>query len=73
VPITIVGANVRRDNVMVFDEISAANGCLGLLRNKELMFMALNYSDRSMLQGHQIGDIQRAYFPDFYEPFKIDI
>ena len=71
IPIMIAGPNVRRDNVVVFDEINCAKGCLGLLRGKELMLMLLNYSDRSVLQGHQLGNLKRAYFPDSYEPFKL--
>lgn len=71
IPITIAGPNVRRDNVAAFDEIDCAKGCLGLLRGKELMLMLLNYSDRSVLQGHQLGDAPRYYFPDSYEPFRL--
>jgi 2,3-bisphosphoglycerate-independent phosphoglycerate mutase len=71
VPITLVGPNVRRDEVNVFDEVSAASGCMGLLRGQELMLMVLNYSDRSMLLGHRLGKKETLYFPDTYEPFKL--
>ncbi len=71
VPVTLVGPNVRRDEVTAFDEISAAWGCLGLLRGQELMLMALNYSDRSVLHGHRLGKKEALHFPDTYEPFKL--
>jgi 2,3-bisphosphoglycerate-independent phosphoglycerate mutase len=71
VPLVLIGPNVRRDRVEVFDEISAAKGCLGLIRGKELMYMILNYSDRAILLGHQLGCIKRPYFPHSYEPFKL--
>lgn len=51
VPVLMAGENVRRDAVRRFDEISAAAGCLGFLRGRELMLMALNYADRASLQG----------------------
>jgi len=51
--------------------ISAAEGCLGLIRGQELMCMILNYSDRAVLFGHQLGRNKRPYFPDSYEPFKL--
>jgi len=53
-PLTLVGPSIRRDNVDAFDEVSAATGCLGLLRGRELMFMILNCSDRSSLLGHRL-------------------
>lgn len=70
-PLTIAGSNVRRDEVDAFDEVSAAKGCLGLLRGKELMLTLLNYADRSVLIGHRLGENERPYFPTYYEPFKL--
>jgi len=70
-PLTLVGPNVRRDEVEAFDEVSAAKGCLGLLRGQELMLTMLNYADRSMLVGHRLGRTERPYFPRSYEPFKL--
>jgi 2,3-bisphosphoglycerate-independent phosphoglycerate mutase len=72
VPVTLIGPTVRRDDVVSFDEISAASGCLGLLRGPELMLMLLNYADRSALLGHCMGDTQRPYSPQNYEPFRVD-
>ena len=71
VPFTLVGPTIRRDDVDLFDEVSAAAGCMGLLRRKELMLMILNYSDRSALLGHRLGKTERPYFPDDYDPFKL--
>ena len=70
-PLTIVGPNVRRDDVDTFDEVSVAKGCLGLIRGKELMLTTLNYMDRSVLRGHRLGKIERPYYPHAYEPFKL--
>ena len=71
VPVTLAGQNVRRDEVNTFDEVSAASGCMGLLRGQELMLMILNYSDRSVLHGHRLGEKERSYFPITYEPFRL--
>jgi 2,3-bisphosphoglycerate-independent phosphoglycerate mutase len=70
-PLMLVGPNVRRDDVASFDEISAAKGCLGLLRGRELMYTILNYADRSSLRGHRLGSTERPYVPKIYEPFKL--
>ena len=71
VPVIICGRQVRRDNVAIFDEISASGGCLGLLQGKELMLTLLNYSDRSIMQGHRMGKKETCYFPEEYEIFKL--
>jgi 2,3-bisphosphoglycerate-independent phosphoglycerate mutase len=54
--VAIVGPNIRRDDVVSFDEMSAAKGCLGFLRGPELMLMLLNYADRSSLMNHELGN-----------------
>jgi 2,3-bisphosphoglycerate-independent phosphoglycerate mutase len=71
VPVTLVGKNIRRDEVEAFDEVSSASGCLGLLRGQELMLTLLNCADRSSLLGHRLGRTERPYFPHTYPPFKI--
>lgn len=71
VPVTIAGPTVRRDRVKAFDEVSAASGCLGLLRGRELMLTLLSFSDRSLLLGQRLGETEGAYFPETYEPFKV--
>ena len=72
VPVMLVGPTVRRDRVDAFDEVSAATGCLGLLRGRELMLTMLNHADRSVLLGHRLGRIERAYVASGYEPFKME-
>jgi 2,3-bisphosphoglycerate-independent phosphoglycerate mutase len=71
VPVTLVGPTVRRDEVDSFDEVSAANGCLSLLRGRELMLTILNCADRSAMVGHHLGRTERPYVPETYEPFKL--
>jgi 2,3-bisphosphoglycerate-independent phosphoglycerate mutase len=71
VPLAIMGPNVRRDDVVSFNEISAAKGCLGFLRGPELMLMLLNYADRSSFMSHQLGNRKRPYLPRNYEPFRL--
>jgi 2,3-bisphosphoglycerate-independent phosphoglycerate mutase len=71
VPVCFVGPDVRRDGVTAFDEISAAAGCLGLLRGEELMLMILNYANRSTLIGHRLGPVERRYVPQAYKPFQM--
>lgn len=61
VPVLMCGPNVRRDAVRGFDEILAAGGSLGLLRESELMLTLLNTSGRSSLFGHRLGKRQRPY------------
>lgn len=72
VPVIIAGPNIRRDRVKTFNEISAASGCLGLLRGPELMRMALSFAGRSVLATHQLGDKVRAFIPDDYPPFILN-
>ena len=71
VPLSMVGHGVRRDGVKAFDEVSAATGCLGLLRGKELILSMLNCADRSVLLGHRLGKTQKPYISHTYETFKI--
>jgi len=70
VPLCFVGKCVRRDAVSKYDEVNCSRGCLGFLRREELMYMILNYSDRSSLLGHCIGPVQRPYVPFDYDPFR---
>ena len=69
VPVVIAGPNIRRDRVDAFNEISVASGCLGLLKRRELMQMALNFADRSVLATHQLGDTVNSFIPEDYPPF----
>lgn len=71
VPVIMAGPRIRRDRVTAFDEVSAAAGCLNLLRGRELMHMALNFSERSVLVTHQLGDRETPFIPLDYPPFAI--
>lgn len=71
VPVVMAGHRVRRDQVKQFDEVSAAAGCLGLLRGQELMQMVLNLTDCSVLATHQLGDTVKTHVPDDYPPFEL--
>jgi len=71
VPVLIAGQNIRRDHVKKFDEIQAASGCLGQLRGREMLLMALNFADRSVLATHQLGDTVKAFILDDYPPFTL--
>jgi 2,3-bisphosphoglycerate-independent phosphoglycerate mutase len=71
VPVLIAGGHVRRDGVESFDEVSTAQGCLGLLRGRELILTLLNYADRSTLLGHRLGKKETPFFPKDYEPFEL--
>jgi len=71
VPVVMAGPMIRRDQVKQFDEVSAATGCLGLLRGRELMQMALNFTDCSVLETHQLGDTVKTHVPDDYPPFEL--
>jgi 2,3-bisphosphoglycerate-independent phosphoglycerate mutase len=71
VPLVFFGPGVRRDNVRHFDEIHAANGALGFVRGKELMYLILNHLDRARLQGIMDVPEDRPYWPGRYEPFRI--
>jgi 2,3-bisphosphoglycerate-independent phosphoglycerate mutase len=70
VPVMLVGPTVRRDAVEAFDEISAAKGCLGLLRGRELMLAILNHADRASLLSNHLGPHPRPYVPQVYGPFE---
>jgi len=70
VPLTFWGAGVRRDTVRRFDEISSANGALGCVRGKELMYLILNHLDRIKLQGLMDTPVDQAFWPGKYEPFR---
>jgi 2,3-bisphosphoglycerate-independent phosphoglycerate mutase len=71
VPVIMAGEKIRRDRVDRFDEVSAAQGCLGLMRGQELMQMILNAAERSMLTGLCLGGAVRPYFPDKYPTFPL--
>ncbi|MDZ7761808.1 MAG: alkaline phosphatase family protein [Desulfovermiculus sp.] len=63
VPVIMRGQTVRRDRVESYDEISAACGSLGLMRNTELMYVVLNALDRAKLQGIRESAEERLFWP----------
>ena len=69
VPLLMAGPGIRRDRVERFDEVSAAQGGLGLLRGEALMLTLLCAAGRSSLHGHRLGAEARAYVPSDYPPF----
>ncbi len=71
VPILISGSGVRQDKVEQFDEVSAAQGVLGAVRGKELMYLVLNHLDRSKLVGIMDMPEDQPYWPGDYEPFTL--
>lgn len=72
VPVVMAGPTIRRDNVVTYDEVAAASGCIGMMRGKELLLMVLNFANRSALWSHKLGprDSFHAQFP--VQTFKSD-
>ncbi|MFO7896770.1 MAG: alkaline phosphatase family protein [Candidatus Cloacimonadales bacterium] len=71
VPLIFVGENVRRDLVKQYDEVSAACGCLGLMRGGEFMEMILNYLDKARLYGFRETQKKRKYWPASSQPLTL--
>lgn len=72
VPLLMLGEGIRRDGVECFDEVQCAQGALGQLRGKELMFLIVNHLDRAVLRGIRHSPEYRDYWPSRYEPFRLD-
>jgi len=71
VPLMMVGKHVRRDEAGHFNEIACANGALGLIRGKELMYMILNFLDRAKMQGLMDTAVDQPYYPGDYRALKV--
>jgi 2,3-bisphosphoglycerate-independent phosphoglycerate mutase len=71
VPLLMVGKYTRRDEVTQFDEVSCARGALGLVRGGELMWLILNFLDRSKLVGLMDSPRDQPFFPGKYTPIKL--
>lgn len=71
VPLLIHGSGIRRDRVERLDEVSAAEGALGSVRGKELMYLVLNHLDRAKLAGIMDTPEDQPYWPGNYEPFTL--
>ncbi|MFP4259276.1 MAG: alkaline phosphatase family protein [Desulfovermiculus sp.] len=63
VPVIMRGETIRRDQVPAYDEISAACGCLGLMRNTELFQTVLNGLNKAKLQGIREVAAERFFWP----------
>jgi 2,3-bisphosphoglycerate-independent phosphoglycerate mutase len=72
VPLTMIGKYTRRDEVSTFDETSCAQGGLGVVRGKELMYLILNFLDRGKLWGLMDSPVDQPYFPGDYKPLKVE-
>ncbi|MCG2722561.1 MAG: alkaline phosphatase family protein [Thermodesulfovibrionales bacterium] len=71
VPLTMVGKYVRKDDVTHYNEISCAKGVLGIVKGKELMYLILNFLDRSKLQGLMDTPVDQPYYPGDYTPLTL--
>ncbi|MGB9715843.1 MAG: alkaline phosphatase family protein [Thermodesulfovibrionales bacterium] len=71
IPLTMVGKHVRRDEVRYFNEIACANGGLGLVKGKELMYLILNFLDKAKMQGLMDTPVDQPYYHGRYRPLKI--
>ena len=72
VPLTFCGQGIRRDVVQRFDEINAAQGAMGNVRGKELMYLILNHLDRAKLRGLMDTPVDQPFWPGNYEPFRLE-
>ena len=71
VPLVIHGTGVRRDRITTLDEVSSAQGALGTVRGKELMYLVLNHLNRAKLVGIMDTPEDQPYWPGDYKPFKL--
>ncbi|WP_245590028.1 alkaline phosphatase family protein [Desulfonatronum lacustre] len=73
VPLLFHGTGVRRDVVTRFDEIHAAQGCLGCVRGTELLRLILNHLDMARLEGVRDTPEDCLYWPGDYQPLPVRI
>ncbi|MEJ2092015.1 MAG: alkaline phosphatase family protein [Syntrophobacterales bacterium] len=71
VPLLMVGKYTWRDRVTRLDEVSCAQGSLGLVRGKELMYLILNFLDRGKLVGLRDSSRDQPYFPGKFKPLTV--
>ncbi|EPR35018.1 phosphonopyruvate decarboxylase-related protein [Alkalidesulfovibrio alkalitolerans DSM 16529] len=72
VPLCMVGAGLRRDQVRTFDEAAAARGSLGPVRGTEFMLLVLNALDRARLLGIRDTPHERLYWPAGSAAFRLE-
>mgnify|MGYP005847948069 FL=1 len=71
VPLLMVGKYTWRDRVTQFDEVSCAQGSLGQVRDKELMYLILNFLDRGKLLGLRDNPRDQPYYPGKFTPLRV--
>lgn len=71
VPLTMVGKYVRKDYVTEFNEVACAQGGLGIVKGKELMYLILNFLDRAKMYGLRDTPKDQPYYPGNYKPLKV--
>jgi 2,3-bisphosphoglycerate-independent phosphoglycerate mutase len=71
VPLLMVGKYTWRDQVTRFDEVNCAQGSLGLVRGKELMYLILNFLDRGKLVGLRDSPRDQPYYPGKFTPLRV--
>jgi 2,3-bisphosphoglycerate-independent phosphoglycerate mutase len=71
VPLIFHGPGIRRDTVERYDEVCAANGALGFVRGREIMYLIVNHLDRARLQGIMDTPAARPFWPGRYEPLRV--
>jgi 2,3-bisphosphoglycerate-independent phosphoglycerate mutase len=72
VPVIMHGSNVRKDDVKAYDEIHAANGLLGHLRGKEIIYLILSHLNKIKLAGIMDCPEDQPFWPGRYKPFWIN-
>ena len=72
VPLTFCGPGVRRDNVRRFAEINVAQGALGTVKGRELIYLILNHLDRAKLKGLMDTPEDQPFWPGNYDPFTLE-
>jgi 2,3-bisphosphoglycerate-independent phosphoglycerate mutase len=71
VPLLMVGKYTWHDPVTRFDEVSFAQGSLGQVRGKELMYLILNFLDRGKLVGLRDSPRDQPYYPGKFTPLRV--
>jgi 2,3-bisphosphoglycerate-independent phosphoglycerate mutase len=71
VPLMLCGHGVRRDAVTRYDEVSAAQGALGCVRGRELLYLVLSHLGRARLAGTREAPSDRPYWPAPYRTFRL--
>ena len=63
VPILIVGPNVRRDDIKMFNEFAVQKGGLGRILGQHIMQILLTYTGRALEYGLKVSSSSLRYIP----------